>query len=343
MRAVDDLKIVTRDEVHRGRPQSVSVVIVSWCRPHYVRTCLAHLAELTPSPDEVIVVDASPDDGTAAVVKEFPRVLRVPFVGGAGHLTTSRNVGLLHTSGDVIAFIDDDAYVRRGWLTGILEAFADPTIGAVAGRTCNGIPGEESEGVAEIGRMLPSGDLTGYFAADPGGTIEVDHGIGANMSFRRDALARLGGFRNDFLGVGAVREDTDIFLRLRALGYRAVFAPAAVVDHVGAPHVRGQRFDFRYLFWARHNHALLLARNFGLGSSQLRTWLATELRRPLDAQHPNPLRRAARIALGFAAVAAGMAASVRKAGWRATDPIRHDAVGEKIRAHLSRAATTRGS
>jgi GT2 family glycosyltransferase len=336
MRASD--KIVMTDEVQRGERPTVSVVIVSWCRPEYVRACLAHLTELTPKPDEVVVVDASVDDRTAVVVSDFPSVLRVAFAGGAGHMTKSRNVGLLHVSGDVIAFIDDDAYVRDGWLAAILAAFADPRVGAVAGRTCNGIPGEESQGIDEIGRMLPSGDLTGYFAADPGATIEVDHGIGANMSFRREVLARLGGFRNDFLGV-ALREDTDIFLRLRALGYRVVFAPGAVVDHVGAPHVRGRRFDFRYLFWARHNHALLLARNFGLASSEFRTWVATELRRVLNPHHPDPLRRAVRIALGLAAIAAGMAVCLRKARWRASDPIRRDAVGERIRAHLSSVAT----
>jgi GT2 family glycosyltransferase len=337
MRAPDT--ILTTDEVQRGELPKVSVVIVSWCRPEYVRACLAHLMNLTPKPDEVVVVDASADDRTAAVVNDFPSVLRVRFAGGAGHLTTSRNVGLLHVSGDVIAFIDDDAYVRDGWLTAILAAFVDRGVGAVAGRTCNGTPGEESEGIAEIGRILPSGDLTGYFAADPGATIEVDHGIGANMSFRREVLARLGGFRNDFLGVGALREDTDIFLRLRALGYRVVFAPAAAVDHVGAPHVRGRRFDFRYLFWARHNHALLLARNFGLASSEFRTWVATELGRVLNARHPNRLRRAVRIALGVAAIAAGIAACLRKARWRASDPVRRDAVGEQIRAHLLSVAT----
>jgi GT2 family glycosyltransferase len=190
--------------------------------------------------------------------------------------------------------------------------------------------------------MLPSGDLTGYFGADPGATIEVDHGIGANMSFRREVLARLGGFRNDFRGVGALREDTDIFLRVRALGYRAVFAHDAVVDHVGAPHVRGRRFDFRYLFWARHNHALLLARNFGLASSEFRTWMATELGRVLKGRHPNPLRRAVRIALGLAAIAAGIAACLRKSRWRVSNPVRCDAAGEQIRAHLSN-MTTRAS
>src|SRR5919197_1487850 len=129
-------RFVRSDEVQRGEPPKVSVVIVSWCRPEYVRACLAHLTKLTPRPDEVVVVDASLDGRTAAVVDEFRSVLRVPFAGGAGHLTTSRNVGLLSVSGDVIAFIDDDAFVRDSWLTGIVAAFADPGVGAVAGRTC---------------------------------------------------------------------------------------------------------------------------------------------------------------------------------------------------------------
>jgi GT2 family glycosyltransferase len=336
-------RLMSTNDVERGTSSTVSVVIVSWCRPEYVRSCLAHLARLRPRPDEVIVVDASPDDRTAAVVADFPAVRRVPFAGGAGHLTTSRNVGLLSASGDVIAFIDDDAYVRGSWLSGVLEAFSVDGVGAVAGRTCNGIRGEESTGVTEIGRMLADGDLTGNFAANPGVVIEVDHGIGANMAFRREVLGRLGGFRDDFLGVGAVREDTDMFLRLRALGYRAVFAPAAVVDHVGAPHMRGRRFDFRYLFWARHNHALLLARNFGFGSLQFRTWVANELRRTLKARHPNPLRYGFRIVTGIAAVAIGIAVSVWKSRWRGSDPTRRDAVGEQIRAHLSSFETTRAS
>jgi GT2 family glycosyltransferase len=316
----------------------VSVVIVSWCRPDHVRSCLEHLAKVTPPPHEVVVVDASPDDRTAAVVRDFPGVLHVAFPGGAGHMTTSRNVGLLRVSGDILAFIDDDVNVRPGWLRGLLESFADPSIRAVAGRTCNGLPDEEFNGADAIGRLLPRGELTANFAADPGAVVEVDHGIGANMSFRREVLAQLGGFRDDFAGT-ALREDTDVFLRLRALGYRAVFSPQAVVDHVGAPHVRGRRFDFRYTFWARRNHALLLARNFGLASPQFRSWVIRELRRTFAASHPNPLRRVARIAIGVAGVGAGLVACLLKAGWSATDPARDDRQGQRIRWYLSSIGT----
>jgi GT2 family glycosyltransferase len=285
-------------------------------------------------PDEVIVVDASADSETAAVVAEFPWARRIPFRGGAGHMTSSRNVGLLHANGEIIAFVDDDADVRPEWLGGMLRAFEEPHVGAVAGRTCNGIPGEESAAANTIGRLLPSGEVTGNFAADPGGTIEVHHGIGANMAFRKDVLGRLGGFRDDFRGVGGVREDTDVFLRVRSMGCRVLFSAAAVVDHHGAPHLKGRRFDYRYMFWARHNHALLLARNFGLGSRAFRAWSTNELRRTMLGEHPNLLRRTARVTLGVVGVVAGTATSVWKAGWGPTDPARRDAIGNEIRRRL---------
>ena len=309
---------------------TVSVIIITWCRPDHVRTCLQHLAAVTPPPNEVLVVDASPDGRTSAVIDAFPGVRRLAFPGGAGHMTSSRNAGLLHVSGAIIAFIDDDANVRPGWLRGVLEAFAEPTVGAVAGRTCNGNDGEESEGIDEIGRMLPTGRLTGNFAADPGTVIDVDHGIGANMAFRREVLSRLGGFRDDFGGVGGVREDTDIFLRVKALGYRTAFAPDASVDHVGAPHMRGRRFDYRYSFWLRRNHALLLSRNYGIGITKSRTWFTTELGRVAKDGHPQWSRRYVRCLVGWAAVLAGFAASLRKAGLASTEPERRDFVGQRV-------------
>ena len=314
-----------------ARP-TVSVVIVTWLRPEYARACIEHLVALLPPPNEIIVVDAGADTQTADVVADYGDVKRVAFPGGAGHMTTARNVGLCNATGEVIAFVDDDANARAGWLEGLLEAFADPSVGAVAGRTCNGVPGEESDGVGEIGLLRPTGELTANFAADPGRLVDVDHGIGANMSFRREVLAALGGFRDDFPGV-ALREDADMFLRVRALGWRAVFAPTAVVDHVGAPHVRGRRFDYRYQFWARCNHALLLARNFGLGSPQFRAWLAHELRHPYVGEGI-ALRRAIRVALAWLALAFGVARCGAKSHWRASPVERRDAVGEKLRSLL---------
>jgi GT2 family glycosyltransferase len=313
----------------------LSVVIVTWQRAEHVRRCLERLSQLDPLPDETVIVDASADDATLSVVRQFPDVDYVRFPGGAERMTTSRNVGLLRVSGYVVAFLDDDAFVRPGWSNGVLDAFADRTVAAVAGRTCNGLPGEDVNGVDAIGRLLPTGQLTANFAADPRAIIEVEHGIGANMSFRRDVLAHLGGFRDDFRGVGGLREDTDMFLRVRALGHRAVFTPFAVVDHVGAPHAKGRRFDHRYGFWARHNHALLLSRNFGLASPALRSWLVGEIGRLPAEKGSSRLRSYVRVATAALGLGAGLVTSLRKARSHPIDPQRRDATGEELRRRLA--------
>lgn len=318
-----------------GAGDPATVVVITWNRPTYVESCLSQLERLHRRPDEVLVVDASPDTRTAEVVSRYPWVKRLPFPGGAGHMTASRNEALHHATGDVICFLDDDVRVRPEWLNQVLNAFAwGQRVGAVAGRTLNGQPGEETEGVDRIGRLLPDGGLTGNFAADPGTLIEVDHGIGANMSFRRSVLALLGGFRDDFPGT-ALREDTDIYLRVRALGYRSVFAPDAVVEHVAAPHVKGNRFDWRYLFWGRHNHALLLARNCGLGSPQFRLWLLATAAGSLSEAGRTLPRRLLRIVISLTGTGLGVLTSLRKASWRPTPPERADAAAERIRTALN--------
>lgn len=315
----------------------VSVVVITWNRPLFVASCLDHLERLTERPHQILIVDASPGPDTAAVVAGHPGATRHAFPGGAGHMTHARNEALLHATGDVIAFLDDDANVRPEWMTGLLEAYRNSRVAAVAGRTCN--PGEDEEHADPdtIGRMLPSGELTGNFGANPGRIITIDHGIGANMSFRREVLARLGGFRDDYPGT-ALREDTDIFLRLRQLGLRAVFAPAAVVDHVGAPHVKGRRFDWRYQFWAHHNHMLLLARTHGIGTPATRQWARVALARSVRAVHARCPRSFTRPLVSLAGIVAGVgsAARTRRAG---SSPTRDDPRGREIRAALSRVSS----
>ena len=312
-----------------------SVIIVTWRRPDSVFECLKHLeSEIGDGAAEVIVVDASEDNRTRIVTGRFPWANYVCFPDGAGRMTSARNEGLLHASGRLVAFVDDDAYVRKGWLAALSAVFEDPRVGAAAGRTCNGDPGEEDVGREMIGRVLPNGDITGNFAADVETPREVDHGIGANMAFRRTVLAELGGFRDDFVGVGGVREDTDMFLRVRGLGYRVIFQPSATADHVGAPHARGRRFDYRYLFSARRNHVLLLARNYGLCSPELRRWIWSEIRRT-DTTRASLLRRGVRRALAATALIQGLTISLRKARCQPVDPRRRDSQGSEIRRRLA--------
>ncbi len=298
---------------------SASVIVVTYQRPEHVRTCLVHVAAQEVAPVETIVVDSSLDDATEAVVTgEFPDVVYVRNRRGPGTTATARNLGLAHATGNVVAFLDDDAYADPEWLGQLLAAYT-ADVGGVGGRAANGNPGEEEEGIDRIGRLEPDGTLTGFFAARPPRPVDVDHLLGANMSFRRDVLVALGGIRDGFPGT-CLREETDVALRVRGAGWRLVFTPHAEVVHVAGPYARGRRFDARYAYFAQRNHVVLLARNLGMGSPVLRRYLRVgmgEVARLLAGEPPDgprTVRRRARSLAGrvarSAAAAAGLVAGL---------------------------------
>ena len=255
-----------------------SVAVVTYERPDHVRRCLQHLLVQTVAPSEIIVVDSSESDDTARLCRaEFPTVAYEVCTAGRGSTSTARDIAYRMTTCDVLAFVDDDAFVEPGWLECLLPFYDDPTVGGVGGRQIREQPGELAEGVDAIGLLLPDGTLTGHFAADPGHPVDVDHLLGANMSFRRTAIDRIGGIRDGYAGT-CIREETDICFQVREAGYRLVFTPEAVVEHVAGPYAKGQRFDLRYDYWAQKNHMILLIRNFGVTDVKVRRFLTGSFR-----------------------------------------------------------------
>ena len=314
-----------------GDAPKLSVCIVTYERPEFLRRCLRSLAEGLGEGAEIVVVDASAADRRDIANEAGHPVAYVHAPQLAGWMTRSRNEALRHVHGELVSFLDDDVVLRPGWEHSLLAAFEDPTVMAVSGRTCNGVPGEEHY-EKPIGRLLPDGTLTDGFASLPDRPVDVDHGIGANMSFRRSVLAELGGFRDDYPGT-ALREDTDIFLRVRAIGGRAVFAPDAAVDHLPAPHVRGARFDTRYKLYGRRNHMVLLARDGGIRSSVLRRWVGAQFGAVARVRGVGAKLR--RLGVTVAGIAWGSVAVLRSATWHPLPPQRNDAVGRELRAMLS--------
>lgn len=309
-----------------------SICIVTYERPEFLRRCLTAVTTNVTPDTQVVVVDASATSADAIVTATRPSAVYVHAPQLAGWMTRSRNEALRHVDGDIVSFIDDDVVVSATWQSALLGAFDDPTVSAVAGRTRNLQPGEESYELP-VGKLLADGSLTEGFASLSDGVVDVDHGIGANMSFRRSMLALLGGFRDDYPGT-AMREDTDIYLRVKRAGGRAVFVPDAVVDHLPAPHVKGERFDTRYKLYARRNHMVLLARDDGIRSPSLRRWIGREFREVGAA--PTLFRKVRRFGVTALGVAWGTGAMVRDARWTPTPPARDDRAGRELRGLLSR-------
>lgn len=251
---------------------TATVAVITYKRPDYVHKCLTHLAAQTVPPAQTLVVDSSPDALTAAVVAEFPAVTYLRNEQGMGHMATSRAIAMSKATGDVVAYLDDDAFAEPDWLEKMLQRFT-PGVAAVGGRALNGQPGEESKGLGSIGLLLPNGQLTGNFAVNAPHDVDIDHPIGCNMAFRREAVESIGGIHDHFPGT-CLREESDIALRLRRAGFRIVFARDATVFHVGGTYAKGHRFDLRYDYYGARNHVVLLTHALGWRDPRTRTYLA---------------------------------------------------------------------
>jgi GT2 family glycosyltransferase len=261
---------------------TTSVAVVTYNRMDFVAKCVDHLLAQTRAPLEIIVVDSSTGDDTARLVRDrFPMVRYAVCAAGRGATATARNISFHMAKGDILAFVDDDAFAEPDWLERLLPHYADRSVGGVGGRQIRHQPGELTEGVDAIGRLRADGSLTGNFAADPGHSTEVDHLLGANMSFRRAVIEQMGGIRDGYAGT-CIREETDLCLRVAHAGYHLIYTPDAVVEHVAAPYAKGQRFDLRYAYWDQKNHLVLLIRNFGLTAPIVRAYLASSLRRAVE-------------------------------------------------------------
>lgn len=314
----------------------LSVVIVTYRRAAFLERCLRALDGEQDQIHQLVVVDASPEPDEVRAAAAFPGLTYVHAPELAGHMTRSRNRALHHVDGEVVAFLDDDVVVHPGWARAVREAFAEERIDALAGRTLNGLPGEETTAEA-IGTLRPDGRLTAGFAASEQERVVVTHGIGANMAFTRDVLCRLGGFNDDYPGT-ALREDTDIFLRVARLGGVTMFDPAAAVDHLPAPHVHGRRFDTRYKLYGRRNHVVLLARHTGLISPTVARWIGGQL---IDVLGPEGLRRKAeRLGVTLIGVTWGLGAALRQAPlFGPQSPERSGDAATAIRENLARKAS----
>src|SRR5919197_3423633 len=108
----------------------ISVVVCSYNGARTIRDCCEALRRLEYPNYEVIVVDDGSSDQTAAIAREYDlRLIRTPNRG----LSSARNLGWQAATGEIVAYLDDDAYPDPHWLTYLAAAFLQTTHAAVGG------------------------------------------------------------------------------------------------------------------------------------------------------------------------------------------------------------------
>jgi GT2 family glycosyltransferase len=195
----------------------ISVIICSCNGSRTIRDPMEALLRQTYPDYEVIVVNDGSTDGLLDIVSGYPfKIIDSVNMG----LSYARNLGIQASTGEIVAYLDDDSFPDPDWLWYIAYFLKTTDYAAVGGP--NIIP-ENSGFVAQCVDYTP-GTPTHILVTDQ----EAEHIPGCNMAFRKDWLEKIGGFDPRFRVAG---DDVDLCWRIQEAGGKIGFAPGAYVWH----------------------------------------------------------------------------------------------------------------
>lgn len=218
-------------------PIAISAVICTHNRDRYLGPAIdSLLAQDLPDTFEVIVIDNASTDTTRQIVEARlgDRRLKYVYESTLG-LSTARNRGVQESSGEIIAYLDDDAVAEPCWLRELLSAYANNDRLGVAGGRVTLLWPDDIEPPAWI-----SADMMGCLGAYDLGMEVVnitEPGLtprGLNYSLRRSFLEQIGGFDAQLGRVGKkLLSNEELVMTELALaqGWQVQYLPNALVAH----------------------------------------------------------------------------------------------------------------
>ncbi|MCH7584942.1 MAG: glycosyltransferase family 2 protein [Acidobacteria bacterium] len=279
---------------------------------------------LTASLDSVLVQSRSPAE-VVLVIDHNPALferasaglpeVRVIENSGSQGLSDARNSGVAAATGDVVAFLDDDAVAAPNWLERLTVPYDDPRVVAVGGRAMPEWETRKPGWFPEEFNWVVGCTYTGH-RLEPGPVRNV---IGCNMSLRRDVIESVGGFRSELGRIGtrpAGGEETELSIRAAGTRPDAIvwYEPDASVSHF-VPAGRTSWSYFRRRCVAEGESKALITGLVGAHDSLATEWSYTlrvlprgilaGIRQAITGRDPAGLVRALAIVAGFALTGIG--------------------------------------
>lgn len=225
------------------KPETVSVVIVSFNSRRYLERCLGAVFRQRYQAIEVVVVDNASLDGSRLTLAQFQDRIRLILNDRNTGFAAGQNQGIAASRGDWILALNPDVMLPPDFIERLVEAGRrDDSVGTVCGKLLRANP----DLAPMNGPRIDSAGLyftpdmrhldRGWNELDTGRYSDVEYVFGASAAaalYRRAMIEDVslddGFFDPDFF---AYREDADIAWRAQLLGWRCLYVPQAVAPHV---------------------------------------------------------------------------------------------------------------
>ncbi len=268
---------------------TVSVLIPTKNRSQAVLECVRSVTDQTVQPAEIVIVDASDDEGLDALVcNSAGGTIKVAYVRSEPGLTRQKNIGVQKCSGDIVLVLDDDTILAKNYVEEILNVFNDPSFDRVGCVYGDRISPDDKNGLGRrgtfpysivhamnvkveglirtlfflqqesaTGNFRLSGWLTNVSPSKPGATIAVTEGApGGYTACYKNILSELR-FDENLQGY-ASGEDADLSYRV-SRKYKNIFNPKAKVIHNS---LTPKQFSYAHTKMKIEYHHYLFKKNF---------------------------------------------------------------------------------
>jgi GT2 family glycosyltransferase len=198
----------------------LSVVIPIHNGANHLRKCLEALRASTRSPDDIVVVDDSSTDGSAAIAQSCDCEL-VQLPGGPRGPAAARNRGVRATSGNIIVFIDCDVVVHPNALRLMEDQF-------VAHHDLSAVFGSYDDAPTNRNLVSRYRNLLHHYVHQVSRREASSFWAGCG-AIRREAFEAADGFDETYRWASI--EDIELGLRLRVAGHRLLLCREIQATH----------------------------------------------------------------------------------------------------------------
>ena len=204
----------------------ISIIVPVKAINDYIIEAVPHHMQLDYDDFELIIFpDEVSEAELATPIFSDKRIKIIP--SGKTGPAEKRDLSMKYASGDVFAFIDDDAYPRKDWLKNAVKILQNEDVGAVGGPAIT----EPNDPILlqGSGRVLESFMCSGKYTYRyiPGKAREDDDIPSVNLIVKREVFEQVGGYDSNYYP----GEDTKLCMDIVNTGKKLIYDPDILVYH----------------------------------------------------------------------------------------------------------------